>query len=49
MNVPGRPVISNNGTATARISSFLDFHLKNIVPTIPRILEDTRNFLYRIE
>ena len=49
MNVPGRPVISNNGTATERISSFLDFHLKNIIPTIPHILEDTRDFLYRIE
>ena len=36
MNVPGRPVISNSGTATERISSFLDFHLKNI-PTIPHI------------
>ena len=49
MNVPGRTVISNNGTATERISSFLDFDLKNIIPTIPHILEDTRDFLYRIE
>ena len=49
INVAGRPVISNNGTATERISSFLDFHLKNIIPTIPHILEDTRDFLYRIE
>ena len=49
MNVPGRPVISNNGTATERISSFLDFHLKNVIPTIPHILEDTRDFLHRIE
>ena len=49
MNVPGRPVVSNNGTATERISSFLDFHLKNIIPTIPHILEGTRDFLYRIE
>ena len=44
-NVPGCPVISNNGTATESISAFLDFHLKNIVSTIPHILEDTRNFL----
>ena len=36
-SVPGRPVISNNQTATENISSFLDFHLKNIVPTIPHI------------
>ena len=49
MNVPGRPAISNDGTATERISSFLDFHLKNIIPTIPHILEDIRDFLYTIE
>ena len=48
MNVPGRPVISNNGTATERISEYLDFHLKQIVPEIPHILEDTRDFLKRI-
>ena len=48
-NVPGRPVISNNGTATESISAFLDFHLKNIVSTIPHILEDTRNFLQRYQ
>ena len=44
-NVPGRPVISNNGEATENISAFLDFHLKNIVSTLPHILEDTRDFL----
>ena len=48
-NVPGRPVISNNGTATENISAFLDFHLKGILPTIPHILEDTRDFLCRIK
>ena len=47
-NVPGRPVISNNGTATENISEFLDFHLKQIIPTIPHILEDTRDFLVRL-
>ena len=36
MNVPRRPIISNNETATERIYSFLDFHLKNM-----------RDFLYR--
>ena len=47
-NVPGRPVISNNGTATENISAFLDFHLKNIVSIIPHILEDTRDSLQRL-
>ena len=42
LNVRVRPVISNNGTATENISAFLDFHFKNIVSTIPHILEDTR-------
>ena len=42
-DVPRRPVISNNGTAAENISAFTDFHLKNIVSTIPHILEDTRD------
>ena len=44
-----RPVISNNGTITENVSAFLDFHLKTIVPTIPHILEDTRDFLSRLK
>ena len=48
-NVPGRPVISNNGTATERISAYLDYHLKTIVPTVPHILQDTRDFINRIK
>ena len=47
-NVPGHPVISNNGRATENISTFLDFHLKNIVSTIPHTLEDTRDFLQHL-
>ena len=30
-NVPGRPVISNCGTPTEKVSEFLDIHLKGIV------------------
>ena len=48
-NVPGRPVISNNGTATERISEYLDYHLKRIIPEVPHILEDTRDLLNRIK
>ena len=44
-NIPGRPVVANNGTATENVLAFLDFHLKTIVPTIPHIAEDTRDFL----
>ena len=44
LNAPGHYVISNNGIATKNISSFLNFHLKTSIPTIPHILEDTRDF-----
>ena len=30
-NVPGRPVISNCGTPTEKISEFLDHHLKPVM------------------
>ena len=40
-NVPGRPVISSNGTSTENISSYLDYHLKSLIPNILHILEDT--------
>ena len=47
-SVPGRPVISNNSTATENILVFLDFHLKPPVTKLPHTLEDTRDFLTRI-
>ena len=34
-NVSGRPVISNNGTATPIISIFLNFYLKAAIEAIP--------------
>ena len=48
LNVPGRSVVSNIGTATENITAFLDFYLKSVVQTIPHILEDTRDFLSRL-
>ena len=44
----GRPVTANNGTATEKISAFVDFHLFTIVSTVSHILEDTRDFLSRL-
>ena len=38
-NVPGRPVISNCGTATEKISEFLDFHVQLLVGQIDSIIE----------
>ena len=46
--VLGLPVISNYGATTESISAFLDFHFKNIVPTIPYISEDTRDIFQRL-
>ena len=47
-SVPGRPVISNDNTATENISAFFDFHLKPLVTKVTDILEDTHDFLTRI-
>ena len=48
-NIPGRTVIFNNGTGTENRSSYLDYHLKSLIPHIPHILEDTRDFVNRIQ
>ena len=48
-NVPGWPVIANNGTTTESITTFLDFQFKTIFPTIPHLLQDTRYFLSRLK
>ena len=48
-NIPGRPVIFNNGTSTENIPSCLDYHLKSLIPHVPHILEDTRDFVNRIQ
>ena len=48
-NVPGHPVISINGTRTENISSYLDYHLKSLIPNVPHILEDTRDFVNHIQ
>lgn len=47
-NHPGRPIVSSNGTVTERISSALDFIIKDIVPTIPSYIQDTNQFLRTI-
>ena len=48
VNVPGRPAISNNNRARKNVSAYLDHHLKSLIPNIPYILEDIRDFLCRI-
>ena len=48
-NVPGRPIISNNGTARERISVYLDYHSRSIVSMGRHTLEGTRTFINRIK
>ena len=48
-NVPGRPVISNSGYYTEKISSFLDFHLQPISQKVKSYIKDTTDFLKKIE
>ena len=48
-NVPGRPVISYCGTATERISEFLDFHIQPLVVKVPSIIRDTTDFLCKLK
>ena len=48
-NVPGRPVISNCGTATERISEFLDFYRQPLVRNVPSVIKDTSHFLEKLE
>ena len=48
-NVPGRPFISNCGTATERISEFLDFHIQPLVEGVPSVIKDSTHFLQRLE
>ena len=48
-NVPGRPVISNCGAATEKVSAFLDLHLKPIMQAGKSYLRDTDDFLTKIK
>ena len=48
-NVPGRPILSNCGTATEKISEFLDFHVQLLVGQVDSIIEDRTDFLKKLE
>ena len=45
-NVPGTPVNSKKSAATKNILTYLDYHLKSLVPSIPHILRDNPDLLY---
>ena len=48
-NVPGRPVISNCGTPTEKVSEFLDYHLKPFMRNGLSYIRDSQHFLERIK
>ena len=45
---PGRPVISGCNTPTEKISSFVDYHLRPIVPTINSYIKKTQKHRHSI-
>ena len=47
-NVAGRPVISNCGTLTEKVSEFLDHHMQLVMKSGNLYVKDTRDFLEKI-
>ena len=48
-NVPGRPVISNCGTPTEKVSEFLDYHLQPVMRAGKSYIRDTNHFLEKLK
>jgi hypothetical protein len=46
---PGRPIVSGCNSITEKISHFVDFHAKHLVPLIPSYLQDTPDLLRHLE
>ena len=47
-DVPGRPVISNCGTLTEKVSEFLDNQLKPIMREGISYIKDSNDFMHKI-
>ena len=47
-DVPGRPVISNCGTPTEKVSEFLDNQLKHVMREGMSYIKDSNGFLHKI-
>ena len=48
-DVPGRPVISNCGAPTEKVSEFLDYHLKPVMKEGESYIRDSSDFLSKIK
>jgi len=46
---PGRPIVSANGHPTEKISEFVDFHLRPHVVELPSYVQDTTDYLQKVE
>ena len=46
---PCRPIVSGNDSPSERISQFVDYFLKPMVPLIPSYVKDTSDFIRKIE
>ena len=47
--LPVRPVISGCGSATERLSEFVDYHLKPSVPKLESLVKDSKHLIRKIE
>ena len=45
---PGRPLISSSNCHTSKISKYVDYHLQPILKDIPSYVQDTTNFVRKI-
>ena len=48
-SVPDRPVISNFGYYTEKLSSFLDYHLQPLIKKVESYIKDTNYFLKNLK
>ena len=46
---PGRPIVSGCNSITEKISEFVDYHSKHLVPLMPSYLQDTPDLLRQIQ
>ena len=47
--VPGRPIVSANGHPTEKISEFVDYHLRPHVRNLPSYIQDTTDYLKKMQ
>ncbi len=48
-HVPGRPILSANGSPTEKLSAFIDSYLNKLVPKLDSYVKDTKHLIQIIE